>query len=202
MGKEIPYLTELGILPKWHGLTFEDFTNDPIALEKAKKYTTDYRSLYKDGIGMFFYGSNGVGKTHLMMTVLQELVIKGVKVRAVTLGTLVSLFTSGWKNPEDRDLFNRIIQHPNFLEIEEIGKEYRSGDNDLGRTVLDTVVRFRVQSRKPVLFTTNLLPKDVSRVYSVDIASMLFEACIPVEVKGVDFRKDIIYPKMKNKYGF
>lgn len=179
---------EAGILRRWYTTTMTDFDNDVTAKEKVQNYILNFDAYRSKGIGLYLYGSNGVGKTHLLMEVLKELILQRYTVRVVTLGTLVSLYTQGWYDKEANAEFNKLYKLPYILAIEEIGKEYKSGDNDLGRTVIDTIVRYRNQDMKPLLFAANHQPKDLARIYSTDISSMLKEMVITILVQGTDRR--------------
>lgn len=185
--KEKTLWRSLGILDRWHTKTFDDFTNDPIAKKRVLHYLETADTMKANGIGLFFHGVNGVGKTHLAMCLLKELG-KRFSVRAITLGTLIGLYTQGWYDREKHQEYLDIISKPDFLELEEIGKEYKSNNSDLGLSVLDTVVRYRLQAMKPLVFTTNLPPKIVTSTYSHDIGSMLHECSLIIEVKGTDRR--------------
>lgn len=177
-----------GILRRWYNKTWEQFDNDPAAYEIVRKYSDNIHEYIEDGIGLFLHGSNGVGKTHLLMQTLKDAAVNRLTVQVVTLGTLVSRYTQGWYDKEMFLEFENLYKRPAILAIEEIGKEYKSGDNDLGRTVLDTIVRYRSQDMRPILFATNLSPEQIKKVYTIDIASMLSENSIIVEVTGVDKR--------------
>ena len=62
---------------------------------------------------------------------------------------------------------------------------------DLVRRVMESVIRYRVQTQKPLWITSNTDPKFVAEVFSEDIASLLNEAVIAVCVRGSDYRKRI-----------
>ena len=186
-------------MKKWHDRDFDGFINDDEAKEKVLSYISQHQKAKKTGTGLFLYGENGIGKTHLMMCALKELMELGYTTQVITMGTLITKFASSWYNSEESIEFKRHIQSVHFLGIEEIGKEYKSGTNDLALMVLDSVVRYRLQNNAPVLFTTNLSPKAIENKYSGDIASMLCESCIPIHVTGIDMRPKIL---SKNKKEF
>lgn len=193
-------LNMAGILPVWHDKTFDDFTNDEGAKSRVLKYLEQCEKSLANGYGIFLFGKNGVGKTHLMMCLLKSLLEERYKVRSISLGTLIKLYTQEyWHN--DDNYYSQVVKMPHFLEIEEIGKEYKSGENDLGRLVLDSTVRFRLQLKKPILFTTNLIPSEIETMYTHDVASMLFECAVPIKVRGEDFRETKKYNSMRDDLG-
>lgn len=191
------YYQYCGIYRKWHTHSFADFTNDTVSKEKVLKYLHSYRKAVKDGVGLFLYGDNGVGKSLLMNLSFMDLIEKRQKVRIVALSELIGIFTGSWYEEEKRDALD-LIRNVAFLGIEEIGKEFRSTfqdkdskNSDLIVTVLDNILRYRVQNNLPTWFTSNLSPKLIESKYSHDIFSMLKEHCVPIKVTGEDFRNNI-----------
>ena len=185
----------VGILKKWHEKTFDQFTNDPTALEKVQKYLANYAHYKNEGIGMFLYGANGTGKTHLLNCVFKYLLHKRQRVQIVSFSSLVSKFISGWGDPTVIQEMKTVT----FLGIEEVAKEFTSEKSkEIVRTMFDDVLRYRVQMQKPTWFTSNKLPDDMATLYTKDIASMLRECSITLQVKGSDFREKIFDSHNKN----
>lgn len=192
-------LLSCGILQKWHAKSLEDFTNDPAAKKAVLKYLSQHRAVRKDGTGLYLHGANGVGKTLLMNASFKWLMEQGYKVQIISLSSLITKFTAGWYDMEEKRALQQTLQRVDFLGIEEIGKEFKSQTSDLAVTVLDNIVRYRSQMLKPIWATSNLEAKKLSDTYSEDIASMLREACIPINVLGEDFRERIA-KELKKKY--
>lgn len=180
-------LLERGILNKWHDKTFDSFTGDPDVLKSLKKYVKNSNKARKDGIGLFMYGPYGVGKTLLANVILKELLAQGYTVRMITLSTLVTMFTGSWYSDEVRNEFLEITRQVDFLGIDDLGKEFK-GSTDLGVKVFDNIVRYRLQSNLPIIFTANISPKELSDYYSASTSSMLNEMCAVVQVTGDDHR--------------
>lgn len=191
------YYLLCGIKSGLHDKTLDDFTNDEDALEKVKKYIRKSRSMYRDGLGLYLWGSNGTGKTHLMSCSFMELISKGYKVRLFSMDEIVDKFTSSWYSDEDKHELNNILRNIDFLGIDEFGKNVDKDGNpvylpDLVKRVMESVIRFRVQMNKPIWITSNTDPKYVNEVFSEDVASLLNEAVVPICVRGADFRKTIL----------
>lgn len=191
------YYLLCGIKSGLHDKTLDDFTNDEDALEKVKKYIRKSRSMYRDGLGLYLWGSNGTGKTHLMGCSFMELISKGYKVRLFSMDEIVDKFTSSWYSDEDKHELNNILRNIDFLGIDEFGKNVDKDGNpvylpDLVKRVMESVIRFRVQMNKPIWITSNTDPKYVNEVFSEDVASLLNEAVVPICVRGADFRKTIL----------
>lgn len=184
-------LTQWGILPKWHDKTFADFTNDPEALASVKKYLGKSKQALSEGTGLYLYGANGTGKSLLMNLMMMDLASQGYKVKIVTLSQLITQHADSWYDHDKRAYFNRWVQCTHFVGIEEIGKEFRTEASSLAVTALDTFLRIRVQMKLPVIFTSNVSPSNIEGRYTIDIASMMRELAVPLQVAGEDYRKNI-----------
>lgn len=196
MDKNKEYYIHCGIKVSWHDKSLDDFTNDEEALRSVKSYLSKVDVMIKKGLGMYLWGANGTGKSHLMNCAFKELIHKRYKVRVYFLDEIVDKFTSSWYSDEDKQELNNILRNTDFLGIDEFGKNLDADGNpvylpDLVKRVMESVIRYRVQMNKPIWFTSNTDPKNVKGVFSEDIASLLREAVIPISVCGEDFRKNI-----------
>lgn len=199
------YYLYCGIKTGWHEKSFGDFTNDAEALDAVKHYLSNPKRALKDGIGLYLWGSNGTGKSHLMNCAFKELISKShYRARIYSMDEIVDKFTSSWYSDEDKKELDNVLRNIDFLGIDEFGKNVDKDGNplylpDLVKRVMESVIRFRVQMCKPIWFASNTDPKYVRDVFSEDIASLLREAVIPLCVRGEDFRKEI---QRRNKRKF
>ena len=198
------YYLYCGIKTGWHEKSFSDFTNDREALSAVKKYLRNSREVAKEGIGLYLWGSNGTGKSHLMNCSFKRLIEKGYKVRIFSMDEIVDKFTSSWYSDEDKKEISYILRNVDFLGIDEFGKNVDKDGNpvylpDLVKRVMESMIRFRVQMSKPIWFASNTDPKYVKDVFSEDVASLLREAVVPVCVRGEDYRREI-QNKIKRKF--
>lgn len=190
------YYLYCGIKSSWHNKSLEDFTNDVDALKQVTSYLKKYKEAFSQGLGLYLWGSNGTGKTHLMNCAFKELIKKGCKVRIYSMDEIVDKFTSSWYSDEDKKELNTVLRNIDFLGIDEFGKNIDEHGKpvylpDLVKRVMESMIRFRVQMNKPIWFASNTDPKYVKTVFSEDIASLLREAVIPICVRGEDFRREI-----------
>lgn len=191
------YLLLCGIKSAWHSRSFSDFTNDEDALEAVKKYLKRYKQMLNLGVGLYLWGSNGTGKTHLLTSAFKELILdKGCKARMFTMDEIVDKFTSTWYSDTDKKEFNDLLRKTEFLGIDEFGKNVDKDGKpmylpDLVKRAMESIIRFRVQMHRPIWFTSNTDPQFVKEVFSEDIASLLREAVVAVCVRGDDYRRKI-----------
>lgn len=198
------YYLYCGIKSSWHLKSLDDFDNDTDALSQVKKYLGKSRVVAKEGLGIYLWGSNGTGKSHLMNCSFKELIREGHKVRVYSMDEIVDKFTSSWYSEEEKQDLNNVLRNIDFLGIDEFGKNVDKDGKpiylpELVKRVMESVIRFRVQMNKPIWFASNTDPKFVKDVFSEDIASLLREAVVPICVRGEDFRKEI---QLKNKRKF
>ena len=198
------YYLYCGIKVGWHDKTLDDFVNDKEALNHVKMYLRNSKDLGSRGFGLYLWGSNGTGKSHLMNCSFKELIKFGYKVRIYSMDEIVDKFTSSWYSDEDKRELDNVLRNIHFLGIDEFGKNVDRDGNpiylpELVKRVMESVIRFRVQMNKPIWFASNTDPKFVKDVFSEDIASLLREAVVPVCVRGNDFRREI---QRRNKSKF
>lgn len=196
MDKQAEYYLHCGIKTSWHTKTLSMFTNDAVALEKVKKYVKEAPKFRSEGIGLYLWGANGTGKTHLMNCAFKEFISKRYKVRIFSIDEIVDKYTMSWYSDEDKQELTQILRTVDFLGIDEFGKNVDQDGNarylpELVKRVVESTIRYRVQMRLPMWFASNTEPKFVKEVFSEDVASLLREAVIPVPVKGSDYRGKI-----------
>ena len=196
MGKTEDYYLKCGIKSAWHSREFEDYENDPEAKEVVCKYLKKSKTAVNDGVGLYLWGANGTGKSYLLNSAFKELINKRYRVRIYSMDEIVDKFTSSWYSDEDKKELDNVLRTISFLGIDEFGKNVDKNGNpvylpDLVKRVMESVIRFRVQMKKPIWFASNTDPQYVKTVFSEDIASLLREATIPVAVRGGDYRKKI-----------
>ena len=194
MDKVSDYYLMCGIKKGWHSKSLDDFTNDDEALAHVKNYLRKFAEAKESGVGLYLWGSNGTGKTHLMCCAFKELISRKQTVRVFTIDEIVDQFTASWYSPEHKRELNHMLRTVDFLGIDEFGKNVgKDGEAiylpDMVKRIMESVIRFRVQMKRPIWFSSNTDPKFVREVFSEDIASLLNEAVSDVCVRGEDYRK-------------
>jgi DNA replication protein DnaC len=199
MSKEISkteYLLSCGIKSGWHDKRLNEYTNDPQALKVVKKYLLNATDNKEDGIGLYLYGANGTGKSHLLNCSFKALLSLGYSVQNYTLDEIVDKFTASWYSDEQRKEFYDILRAVDFLGIDEFGKDLsREGEPnylpDVVKRAIESIIRYRVQMKLPIWIASNTAPENVTKVFTEDVASLLREAVVAVPVRGKDYRRAI-----------
>lgn len=188
-------LNVIGIPPRYLDVTFAEYDNDLNAKDTLITALSEAKTLMHNGLGFNLFGPNGVGKTHLMMASIKHCVLSHkIPARVIQFSDMVDLYAAAWSDPEAETRMKELFVTP-ILAIEELGKEFMSAkpgsdQSNLPKVVLDKVLRFRVQSQKPVWITSNCQPGAIKDIYTKDIASLLKQCTIPLIVTGRDRRDD------------
>jgi DNA replication protein DnaC len=175
------------------------------ALEKAMAFCSGYPHLGADeGLGLLFTGDNGVGKTHLAVGVLRELVeTKGARGQYWDFHELIREIKSSY-DPETKTTELQVLEpvvDADVLLLDDLGA-WKMTDwmNDTLFYILNT----RYMAQRPTLITTNY--QDVTREEALAadpmrrreflverigqrLRSRLMEMCLVVRLQGSDHRQ-------------
>lgn len=173
--------------------------------EKAEKYVEHRNEVYKENHGLYIYGDNSSGKTHLACCVANELLDKEYSVLVTSLSEIVnSTFI-------DKFFIER-VGRVGFLILDDLGQEfgarlYEAGKNEYAENVLKEVLDRRLNNKKPIIITSNYkfeqlgtelkLNKKVMERLNVALTRFY-------ELNGTNFREEILEKKLKaaEKLGF
>lgn len=146
--------------------------------------------------GLLLYGRHGVGKTHLAVAVLKEVVrdkgARGYFYETRELLKLVRDTYAAGGDATEMDVLRPVLE-ADVLVLDDLGAEKTS---EWVQETLGLVVNTRYSERRPTIFTTNL--EDTSDSADVNsmlvrlgarIRSRLFEMCHWVHMDGVDIRE-------------
>lgn len=173
-----------------------------IVLKKVKEYI--YSDEIEEGKGLFFYGKNGVGKTHLAVAILKELYnLRGITgIFYDTRILLYDLKATFEGNSSTRELLDTVIKAP-ILVLDDLGSERLS---DWAKDILHYIIISRYNDKLPVIITSNIslekdrekdLNEDIESKFGKGVASRLMEICYPMYIEGDDLRKTTIGKNLK-----
>ena len=208
--KKKDLLIEKANIPKrYKNCSFENFEiHNPSqrkALKIAKKFTENYP---EQDIGLLFIGPCGVGKTHLAVAFIQELMKKkDILSYFCDFRELIRKIQSSYS--PDSDVTENYLLEPIFesdvLVLDELGAKRTTAWVD--ETVF-YIINFRYNSKKLTIFTSNYLDSEedeedsrseyfkkkddtlVDRI-GIRLRSRLYEMCKVVNIYGKDYRKEI-----------
>ena len=173
--------------------TFITYENEKLqrAVRKAREFAAAFPVVDK---GLLFIGPPGIGKTHVAVSVLREVVLKGMRGVYYDTRSLLSTIRSTY-NPVTRaseaEVLDEVMQ-AELLVLDDLGAERLT---DWVEETMHLIVNTRYNEKRPTVFTTNY--EDLSDVNNLDslfvrvgyrLHSRLREMCDFLEYDGPDYR--------------
>ena len=214
LGRRAALLLERAKIPhRYEGCTFENFkpnhASQSDALNLARKFAANYPV---QSVGLLLIGPCGVGKTHLAVALLRQLILtKSAPCLFYDFRDLLRDIQSTFS--PDSDLHESDVLAPVFdsrvLVLDELGAQRSSA------WVEDTVfyiINHRYNQKKLTVFTSNYLDSDDDETEKVSdfkkenlfkkeetlagrigvrLRSRIYEMCKVVAIDGPDFRRNI-----------
>ena len=176
-----------------------------VALEKAMAFCSGYPHLGADeGLGLLFSGDNGVGKTHLAVGVLRELVeTKGARGQFWDFHELIREIKSSY-DPETKTTELQVLEpvvETDVLLLDDLGAWKMT---DWMNDTLFYILNSRYMAKRSTIITTNFEDADKEKVLAADhlrrkeylverigqrLRSRLMEMCVVVPLTGADWRQ-------------
>lgn len=190
------------IPPRYQHCTIQNYvtgdseTSKWVAKREADRIINDF--LVADGRGLLFVGPVGVGKTHLAVALLQEL-IQRYQVHGLfyQFGALLRRIQDSY-NPVSKNSELTVLApvfEADVLVLDELGA---SKPTDWVRDTMMQIINTRYNDKRLTIFTTNYSDarkndKDGGEILEdrigVALRSRLYEMCKTVVIDGEDYRK-------------
>ena len=164
-------------------------------VKEVKDFVENYINHLDENIeenrGIFFCGSNGVGKSMLSCIILKEAYRRRYSCRRVTFSQYINYYTEAWnvrdKNEKDtlESDFYEQYKGVEFLVLEEIGKEI---DSKIAKPILEDLLRYREEHGLVTVICSNIPMKVVEETYGPSVASLCKGHMTPVTIVGKDMR--------------
>ncbi len=186
----------IGIPVNMVNATIADIDRFTPARERLELFVLDYikniHSNFENGQGIYFYGSNGAGKTFMACLILKEAYRNRYECRRVTFMDYCNTYTRVWDagNLQEREeLEERLYTNykaTEFLLLEEIGKGV---ENKATIPILEDLLRYREDRGLVTLFCSNLTPTQVKDLYGNSIYSLIMGHATSIKMEGKDRRR-------------
>jgi DNA replication protein DnaC len=149
----------------------------------CKEYANNFN---KHSESLFMKGSTGLGKTHLSLSIANEVIKKGYGVIYVSAPSLVSQlekehFTYN-KNDSKTD---EMLIDCDLLIIDDLGTEFAT---QFSNSAIYNIFNSRLLADKPVIINTNLTLQELERQYSQRFVSRITGQATRLDFFGKDIR--------------
>lgn len=178
-----------GIGTTYQRLDWADYSGPTQILDGVMNFMDHRNRFLRRGMGLYFLGGPGLGKTFLATMVLKELIKDGsFTCFATTFSQTIEMFTAGWSSRDDKTYFQDKFIGSEVLLLDDVGKELRGTRIALSETTFDAILRQRVQAGKATFITTNMTARELGDGYGAAILSLLREKSLELAFTGSDFR--------------
>ena len=206
-------LRQAHIPERYEHCDFESFAirGDNASLRWAKQTAQSFVKEYPTDFGLLFVGTTGVGKTHLAVAVLRELILrKGVECLFHDFHDLLKAIRDSY-NPISQNSELSVLQPVLEIEVLLLDELASYNPSDWVKETLQHIINSRYNHKKVTLITTTLpLGESQSRrevrqpsgevvpnldltlnQLGVTLRSRLYEMCKLIEMNSDDYRKAI-----------
>ncbi len=175
--------------------SFDDFDlsfykNDRETLEQMKyifETCVSYsRNFDLDSANLLFYGRTGLGKTHLSLSIANEVIKKGYN---VVYGSVNNFFAKieYEKFSKGNDTYTLdLLCGADLLILDDLGMEFAT---TFTNSALYTIINTRICKSLPTVISTNLSPDELRDKYHESIVSRIVGTFETLEFLGRDIRQ-------------
>lgn len=168
----------------WRGVKLSNIPETAPYLGDVTRYIDRIGEFLDAGIGLTLFSSeNGTGKTAIASMAIRAALMHRKSAFFVRAATLQDSKIRDVVAPDSDEYLMDRAASVELLVIDDFGKEHQA-HSGFTVTLMEDLLRGRVQQARATIITTNLTPKEFRTVYSVDLAQAVKEALIPVHVVG------------------
>jgi DNA replication protein DnaC len=190
---------------RYRDCDLESYLPNDESQKKAKIYVQRFIDKYPNiDVGLLFLGTCGVGKTHLAVSVLKHVIVeKGDGGLFYDFRDLLREIQASWNSISQASELEvlRPVLEARVLVLDELGA---NKPTEWVRDTIAHIINFRYNDRKLTIFTSNYLDNPSKQGeetlrdrIGVRLRSRLYEMCREVEIKGMDFRQEILKAKFR-----
>lgn len=137
------------------------------------------------GIGLYLWSEqNGTGKTAIACIILKEAMKNRLSAYYIRSQALKDAVLSDLMFDEANTVRDR-VRAVEVLVIDDFAKEYK-GATGYAETLIEDVIRDRVQQKRVTILTSNLAPDKIKVFFSEDLSDVLREAAATLRIVGGD----------------
>ena len=152
-------------------------------LKLCRDYVNNFSPKSSDSV--LFMGDAGLGKTHLSLSIVYELLNKGFDVVYGSAYNLFAAMENDHFSNRSNDSFNAAVSC-DLLVIDDLGSEFVS---PYIQAMFYNVVNTRLLSNKPTIINTNLTMQEIEQKYTPRISSRFIGSYTAKKFIGNDIRQ-------------
>jgi DNA replication protein DnaC len=198
-------LSAARIPDRYRDCDLESYLPNHESQKKAKIYVQRFIDKYPNiEVGLLFLGTCGVGKTHLAVSLLKHVIMeKGDAGLFYDFRDLLREIQASWNSVSQASELQvlRPVLDAKVLVLDELGA---NKPTEWVRDTIAHIINCRYNDRKLTIFTSNYLDNPTRQGeetlrdrIGVRLRSRLYEMCREVEIRGVDFRQEILKAKFR-----
>ena len=171
-------LHEAGIPKEYWTLHLDELQVPWKYREHVKGFLREHRNALDKGSGMLFLGSNGIGKTSLMMEVGKHFALVGYRVCYMTVQKYINQKFTDY--PIDISSYDVVL-------LDELDKAYAKPGSDYMPKTFEELVRQIVSLNKVSVMASNSTSSDIQEMFGNSVFSALKRKIQIIPMKGDDF---------------
>lgn len=188
-----------GLPEKYKSARFDNATIDKGNKEiydRAKTYCSKFEDILNNNLGIYFFGENGSGKTHLTACICNEILANtDYLVKFTSITRLIQEMQSSYNYDNNITIAEILTKIKEFdlVIIDDLGKEFLGGKSAYAERMLYEIINARYNANKPVIFSSNFTIKQLMEDLRVDraIVERIGEMSNRIiKVEGHNFRKE------------
>lgn len=151
-------------------------------LNFCRQYATNFST---HSPSLLFYGRAGVGKTHLSLSIVTEVLSQGYQVIYDSVCDLFSrIEQEHFQHEKSGDTLENVL-NAELLVLDDLGTEFQTSFTD---SVVYNIINTRINRNLPTIITANMSSDAMAEMYSPRIVSRLFAVYKPMQFIGEDIR--------------
>lgn len=153
-------------------------------LNYCKAYAENFKA---DSRSILMRGATGLGKTHLSLSIANELLQKGFSVAYVSAPDILFQLERAhfsYEYAQEQDLLSTLFEC-DLLIIDDLGTEFATNYTN---TQIYNIFNNRILRSKPVIINTNLTIKELEASYTQRFVSRVMGTCDKLDFVGRDIR--------------
>jgi DNA replication protein DnaC len=199
-------IAEARIPQRYEHCDLDSYLPNHESQKKAKIYVQRFLEKYPQiDVGLLFLGTCGVGKTHLAVALLKQVISeKGDGGIFYDFRDLLREIQASWNSVSQTSELEvlRPVLEAKILVLDELGA---NKPTEWVRDTIAHIINCRYNDKKITIFTSNYLDAPTRQGeetlrdrIGIRLRSRLYEMCREIEINGEDFRQEI----KKAKYRF